>query len=262
MKKLFLLLLTSFALGAEEIILDTQFISWDGKASSLYALPGLASHAGGLEPHWHQEVNITVHVKVSDLLGAGQMDPDARYRVDEISWVGHPSGWFIGGSRSVRLTNGREYVDFPGVDRQQDGNPGVRRKADAEGLCITRDDQLELILQWRNPSPGGIYMRYFTAADNACIAGTAMNLTPDGRLAGGIASENYYNKKWRFNSPAIRIKATRQGESGWLSGILITLAVVGAFLLLRGLYLKNPAVHRCLNKWKQALARQDIPRRD
>lgn len=262
MKKLFLLLLTSFALGAEEIILDTQFISWDGKASSLYALPGLASHAGGLEPHWHQEVNITVHVKVSDLLGAGQMDPDARYRVDEISWVGHPSGWFIGGSRSVRLTNGREYVDLPGIDRQQDGNPGVRRKADAEGLCITRDDQLELILQWRNPSPGGIYMRYFTAADNARITGTAMNLTPDGRLAGGIASENYYNKKWRFNSPAIRIKATRQGESGWLAGILITLAAAGAFLLLRRLYLKNPAVHRCLNKWKQALARQGIPRRD
>ena len=238
MKKLFLMLLTCLALGAEEITLDTKFISWDGKAASLYATPGLASHAGGLEPHWHQEANITVHVKVSELLGAGQMEPGARYRVDEISWVGHPDGWFIGGDRSVRLTNGREYVDLPGIDRQQDGNPGVRRKADAEGLCITRDDQLELILRWRNPSPGGIYMRYFTAADNARIAGTAMNLTPDGRLAGGIASENYYNKKWRYNSPAIRIKATRQEDSASLITPLLTAAEVGAFLLLLFLYLK------------------------
>lgn len=238
MKKLFLILLTSLALGAEEITLDTKFISWDGKAASLYANPGLASHAGGLEPHWHQEANITVHVKVSELLGAEQMEPGARYRVDEISWVGHPDGWFIGGDRSVRLTNGREYVDLPGIDRQQDGNPGVRRKADTEGLCITRDDQLELILRWRNPSPGGIYMRYFTAADNARIAGTAMNLTPDGRLAGGIASENYYNKKWRYNSPAIRIKATRQEDSASLLPPLLTAAEVGAFLLLLFLYLK------------------------
>ena len=238
MKKLFLILLSSLALGADEITLDTKFISWDGKASSLYTTPGLASHAGGLEPHWHQEVNITVHVKVSDLLGAEQMEPGERYRVDEISWVGHPDGWFIGGDRSVRLTNGREYVDLPGIDRQQDGNPGVRRKADAEGLCITRDDQLELILRWRNPSPGGIYMRYFTAADNARIAGTAMNLTPDGRLAGGISSENYYNKKWRFNSPAIRIKATRQEDSESLTGSLLTVVEVGAFLLLLFLYLK------------------------
>ena len=238
MKKLFLMLLTCLALGADEITLDTKFISWDGKASSLYTTPGLASHAGGLEPHWHQEVNITVHVKVSDLLGAGQMEPGERYRVDEISWVGHPDGWFIGGDRSVRLTNGREYVDLPGIDRQQDGNPGVRRKADAEGLSITRDDQLELILQWRNPSPGGIYMRYFTAADNARIAGTAMNLTPDGRLAGGISSENYYNKKWRFNSPAIRIKATRQEDRASLLTPLLTAAEVGAFLLLLFLYLK------------------------
>ncbi|MBR5888560.1 MAG: hypothetical protein IKY92_00745 [Akkermansia sp.] len=239
MKKLFLMLLTCLALGADEITLDTKFISWDGKAASLYATPGLASHAGGLEPHWHQEVNITVHVKVSDLLGAEQMEPGARYRVDEISWVGHPDGWFIGGDRSVRLTNGREYVDLPGIDRQQDGNPGVRRKADAEGLSITRDDQLELILRWRNPAPGGIYMRYFTAADNARIAGTAMNLTPDGRLAGGIASENYYNKKWRYNSPAIRIKATRQEAGEPVSGILITLAEVGGFLLLLFLYLRS-----------------------
>ena len=238
MKKLFLMLLTCLALGADEITLDTKFISWDGKASSLYTTPGLASHAGGLEPHWHQEVNITVHVKVSDLLGAEQMEPGARYRVDEISWIGHPDGWFIGGDRSVRLTNGREYVDLPGIDRQQDGNPGVRRKADAEGLCITRDDQLELILRWRNPSPDGIYMRYFTAADNARIAGTAMNLTPDGRLAGGISSENYYNKKWRFNSPAIRIKATRQEDSESLTGSLLTVVEVGAFLLLLFLYLK------------------------
>ena len=238
MKKLFLMLLTGLVLGAEEITLDTKFISWDGKAASLYASPGLASHAGGLEPHWHQEVNITVHVKVSDLLGAGQMEAGKRYRVDEISWVGHPSGWFIGGDRSVRLTNGREYVDLPGIDRQQDGNPGVRRKADSEGLCITRDDQLELILRWRNPAPGGIYMRYFTAADNARIAGTAMNLTPDGRLAGGIASENYYNKKWRFNSPAIRIKATRLDDGESLLSTIFNVVAAGVFLLLLCRYLK------------------------
>lgn len=81
-------------------------------------------------------------------------------------------------------------------------------------------------------------MRYFTAADNARITGTAMNLTPDGRLAGGISSENYYNKKWRFNSPAIRIKATRQEDSASLITPLLIAAEVGAFLLLLFLYLK------------------------
>ncbi|MBQ5755189.1 MAG: MBL fold metallo-hydrolase, partial [Oscillospiraceae bacterium] len=43
------------------------------------------------------------------------------------------------------------------------------------------------------------------------------------------------------------LKSLGFGPAG-LAGILITLAAAGAFLLLRGLYLKNPAVHRCLNK--------------
>ena len=246
MKKFFLAILSSLALGADEVTLDTKFISWDGKATSLYANPGCASHAGGLEPHWHQEVNITVHIKVCDLLGAEHMEPDDRYQIEAISWIGHPSGWFIGGTRSVRLTNGREYVDLPGVDRQEDGHPGVRRDEKARGLSITRDDQLELILQWRNPSPGGLYMRYFNAADNARITGTAMNLTADGRLACGSASENYYNRRWRFNSPAIRIKATRQTSSGGFLNCLFTLAGIAVFLIPGYLYLKYKHQKDCV----------------
>lgn len=59
--------------------------------SSLYERPELAQ-AGGLEPHWHQEVNITVHIDVSKLLGAEQMQQGARYRIDSVSWIGHPEG--------------------------------------------------------------------------------------------------------------------------------------------------------------------------
>lgn len=237
MKKLILILLSSLALGADEIVLDTKFIDAHNNEKSLYSNPGLASHAGGIEPHWQQEVNITVHVAVRGLLGAEQMEPGERYRVDEITWLGHPQNWFIGGCRSVRLTNGREYVDMPGIDIQKDGNPGVRRAADAEGLTITSDDKLEIIIQWRDPSPGGIYMRYFNAPDDARISGTAMNLTPTGELAGGNQKENYYNKEWRFNSPAIRIKATRQTDTEALQNTLIIVAEVGGLLLLLGLYL-------------------------
>lgn len=239
MKKLFSLLLSCTALGSEQITLDTTFIDQTGTASSLYEQPELASHADGLEPHWHQEVNITVHVKVSDLLGAKQMHPGARYRVDEISWIGHPQGWFVGGTRSVRLANGREYTIMPGVDRGKDGNMRILRAKDAEGLCISVEDQLELTLQWRNPSRGGIYMRYFNAADGCSIAGTAMNLTPQGNLAGGKSEENYYNNKWRFNSPALRIKATRvaAGDETDLKAIYLAMEIF-AFGFLLFLYLK------------------------
>lgn len=239
MKKLFFLLLSCAALGAEQITLDTTFIDQTGTASSLYEKPELASHAGGLEPHWHQEVSITVHVKVSDLLGAEQMQPGARYRVDEIAWIGHPQGWFVGGTRSVRLANGREYTIMPGIDRGKDGNMRVRRAEDAVGLCISAEDQLELTLQWRNPSRGGIYMRYFNAAEGCRITGTAMNLTPQGNLAGGNAEENYYNNKWRFNCPAIRIKASKVAASSEIDLKHIYLALeICAFIILLFLYLK------------------------
>ncbi len=69
MKKFLFLFLGCSALLAEEITLDTRFIDGSGKNSSLYERPELAQ-AGGLEPHWHQEVNITVHIDVSKLLGA------------------------------------------------------------------------------------------------------------------------------------------------------------------------------------------------
>ncbi len=77
-----------------------------------------------------------------------------------------------------------------GLNRQKDGQTGVNRSEAAEGLSITRDDQLELILQWRNASAGSIYMRYFNAAYSCSIGGTAMNLTPQGQLAGGTPGEN------------------------------------------------------------------------
>ncbi len=239
MKKIFLLLLSSAALAAEPIILDTRHTDAQGNTSSLYEHPELAPQAGGLEPHWHQEASITVHIKVSELLGAEQMEPGTRYRVDEISWVGHPQGWFVGGSRSVRLANGKEYADYPGLNRQKDGQTGVNRSEAAEGLSITRDDQLELILQWRNASAGGIYMRYFNAADGCSIGGTAMNLTPQGQLAGGTPGENFYNKEWRFNSPAIRLKATPidSGNEKNLSSVYLALEVL-AFVVLFILYLK------------------------
>lgn len=239
MKKLFLLLLTSLALEAEEITLDTRHTDAQGNTSSLYEHPELAPQAGGLESHWHQEANITVHIKVSDMLGAEQMEPGIRYRVDEISWVGHPQGWFVGGSRSVRLANGREYADYPGLNRQKDGKTGVTRAEAAKGLSITRDDQLELILQWRNGSAGGIYMRYFNAADDSSIGGTAMNLTPQGQLAGGTVGENFYDKKWRFNSPAIRLKASPidSGFEEKLNSVYLALEVL-AFVVLFILYLK------------------------
>lgn len=239
MKKILFLFLGCSALLAEEITLDTRFIDGSGKNSSLYERPELAQ-AGGLEPHWHQEVNITVHIDVSKLLGAEQMQQGARYRIDSVSWIGHPEGWFIGGNRSVRIANGREYVTLPGLNKQKDGKPGVILSGDSEGLSFTAEDQLELTIRWRDKNPGGIYMRYFNAPDGCIISGTAMNLNDKGELAGGIPQENFYNKTWRYNSPAIRIKATRlpdESDDELTDYILISVEAT-AFALLLFLYIR------------------------
>ena len=238
MKKILFLILGCSALLAEAITLDTKFIDRAGTNSSLYEHPELAQ-AGGLEPHWHQEVNITVHIDVCKLLGAEQLQQGARYRIDSVSWIGHPEGWFVGGNRSVRIANGREYVTQSGLNKQKDGNPGVILSADGEGLSFTAEDRLELTIRWRDRNPGGIYMRYFNAPDGCIISGTAMNLNDKGELAGGTPQENYYNKKWRYNSPAIRIKATRlpEEDTATRNKHLYIAAEALAFAILLFLYL-------------------------
>ena len=83
-------------------------------------------------------------------------------------------------------------------------------------------------------------MRYFNAPDGCRISGTSMNLNDKGELAGGKAGENYYNKNWRYNSPAIRITATRMPD-GMPENVKdnILMAVEGlAFIILLFLYLK------------------------
>lgn len=64
-------------------------------------------------------------------------------------------------------------------------------------------------------------------------------ITPQGQLAGGTPGENCYNKKWRFNSPAIRLKATPidSGNEENLSSVYLALEVL-AFVVLFILYLK------------------------
>lgn len=208
MKKLLLILLTSLTCAANQISLDTRFIDANGQAYSLYENPDLAAHAGDLEPHWLREASITVYVKIDELLGADSLQEGTRYRVDEITWQGHPQDWFVGGCRHVRIANGREYADVYSIEKHSERKHGVICKEGDTPIYFDKDSVLEINLRWLNANPGGIYMRYFEAPEHARITGTAMNLTPEGKLAGGIAGENFYNKKWRYNSPAIRIKAT------------------------------------------------------
>ena len=39
-----------------------------------------------------------------------------------------------------------------------------------------------------------------------------MNILPDGSLPKGKGDDNKYQKRWRFNSPAVRIRATQVKE--------------------------------------------------
>lgn len=240
MKKLFILLLTGLACAAEQISLDTRFIDANGQASSLYENPGLAAHAGDLEPHWLREASITVYVKIDDLLGADALQEGTRYRVDEITWQGHPQDWFVGGCRHVRIANGREYADVYSIEKRSERKHGVICKEGDTPIYFDKDSVLEVNLRWLNANPGGIYMRYFEAPEHARITGTAMNLTPEGKLAGGTAGENFYNKKWRYNSPAIRIKATADDsfQTEELSKTLCLVLEALAFIVLIILYLK------------------------
>jgi hypothetical protein len=240
MKKLLILLLTGLTFAADQISLDTQFIDANGQASSLYENPALAAHAGDLEPHWLREGSITVYVKIDELLGADTLKEGARYRVDEITWQGHPQNWFVGGCRHVRIANGREYADVYSIEKRGERKHGVICKEGDTPIYFDKDSILEVNLRWLDANPGGIYMRYFEAPEHARITGTAMNLTPEGKLAGGKAGENFYNKKWRYNSPAIRIKATaaEPDENTDLTNSLCLVLEGLAFAVLIILYLR------------------------
>ena len=122
MKKLLLLLSACSILCANEITLDTKFTDESGKSVSLYENTA-PCQAGGLEPHWHQEVNITVHVSVRDLLGAEKMEPGVRYRVNSVSWVGHPDGWFVGGNRPRGLPTEKNTSSNPVSTSKRTANP-------------------------------------------------------------------------------------------------------------------------------------------
>ena len=240
MKKILILLLTGLTFAADQISLDTRFIDANGQASSLYENPALAAHAGDLEPHWLREGSITVYVKIDEQQGADSLKEGARYRVDEITWQGHPQNWFVGGCRHVRIANGREYADVYSIEKRGERKHGVICKEGDTPIYFDKDSILEVNLRWLDANPGGIYMRYFEAPEHARITGTAMNLTPEGKLAGGIAGENFYNKKWRYNSPAIRIKATADDsfQTEELSKTLCLVLEALAFIVLIILYLK------------------------
>ncbi len=209
MKKLLFFLLAAGICAARQLTLDTQLIDASGRQSSLYDNPGLAMNAGALKTACQYEVSITIYVKVDELYGAEALKKGVKYRVDEVSWQGHPRGWYVGGHRYVRIANGREYTDMRTIEIQKDGKPGVVRKASDPPLYFSKDSLLEINLRMQKASnPACLFMRYYNAPDRARITGAAMNLTPDGKLAGGTPEHHIYNKKWRFNSPAVRIKAT------------------------------------------------------
>lgn len=240
MKKLLLTLLISLTCAADQISLDTRFIDANGQSYSLYENPDLAAHAGDLEPHWLREASITVYVKIDELLGADSLEEGTLYRVDEITWQGHPQDWFVGGCRHVRIANGREYADVYSIEKLSERKHGVICKEGDTPIYFDKNSILEVNLRWLNANPGGIYMRYFEAPEQARITGTAMNLTTEGKLAGGKAEENFYNKKWRYNCPAIRIKATAETPDKTTDYIkLLCLALEAlAFAVLIILYLK------------------------
>lgn len=79
-----------------------------------------------------------------------------------------------------------------------------------------------------------IHMDYFDApAAPARIEGPAYDLLPDGSLAGGNAADHTYNRSWRYNSPAVRLRATELENSyDWKRiGMLGGGALIVMFLL-------------------------------
>lgn len=199
------LLAGSVALGAQRITLDTMVVDAQGNKSSLFEEHSKAPRGGVTVPP-NEGNSITFYVEVAELSGARRMKADKTYRLDSFSLIGHPAGWWSGRGRELIIANGnREVVgEIEGIKNEL---VSINFRGDRHPLTFRKNDLLEVTIT--SPANVDTHVEYFDAPPApAKLKGTALNLLPDGSLAGGNRKDNIYNTYWRYTCPAVRLRAT------------------------------------------------------
>ena len=213
MKKILfaLLMMGCAATGAEKVTLDTQIIPGGEEPSSLWVSQKGVSPSHfykGCNSHLIHDKSIKFYVSIADLYGADKLKPSATYRLDSIAWHGHPEGRHTGEGRRVTISNGSDEMErsMPAASGER---VTVRQRKTENPFTFKKSDMLEVTLSVEEGAGGVVCMRYYDGpVAPGVIKGVSYTLTDDGELNEGDARLNKYNRNWRFNCPAIRIRAT------------------------------------------------------
>lgn len=217
----------------QKITLDTKLVTADKKVSSLYSKPENAAKQDQISCRWGKDVALTFYVDVDKMLGAKKLKKGKKYRLDSISWYHHPTGKHSGDGRKVIVSNGKEAFveEMPQVDKVK---VSIHQDSNKSNFSFTQEDMLAITILWQNEKDGICTIRCFDAPPApAVIRGTGLNLLPDGSLPEGNEADNRYAKHWRFNSPAVRIRATEVQTINYKMTGIIVLGVLGLILLMK-----------------------------
>ncbi|MBQ9834944.1 MAG: hypothetical protein IJO34_01315 [Akkermansia sp.] len=218
---------------ADKIVLDTKLITADKKVSSLYTKQEGVANKGEARSLPSRENSITFYVDADKMLGGKKLKKGTKYRLNSISWVCNHQGHFSGGSRHVTIANGTEAFIRP-LPETKKGKLTIHQMEEESNFTFERDDILEVTITWRADTVGQCSITYFDAPPApAVISGTALNLNSEGELPDGTASDNKFNKHWRFNCPAVRIRATEVQAINYKMAGIIILGVLGLILIIK-----------------------------
>ena len=92
---------------ASPLTLDTKYMDKEGNTSSYWED---ISSMSGIELGNFDQKTITFYIEVSDLYGADSLADGYTYQLTSISWTGHTQGFFVGGSRTITVSNGETSV--------------------------------------------------------------------------------------------------------------------------------------------------------
>lgn len=204
------LLAGGVAVGQQKVTLDTLLEDAQGNRSSLYENHMDGVNRGGCTSRQGVGESITFYVEVAELLGADRMEDRKEYKLDSFSLIGHPAGWWTGYGREIVISNGESRMER-NIPECTDEVITVYQKNVKKPFTFKSDDMLEVTIVNRQDTEA--HVEYFDAPPApAEIKGTAMNILPDGSLPKGKGDDNKYQKRWRFNCPAVRIRATQVKE--------------------------------------------------
>lgn len=218
-------------LGAERVVLDAKLVYQDGEVASLYDDYQKLSSVESYESQPATNTSVSFYVDVNQMLGARKLKKNKEYMLTSISWIGSREGWYTGAGRMVTINNDEKSVTVPLPECTSEK---VTVKLPKNKMRFRKDDILEVCISWQGDTPNSVYMKYFDSPPApGSIDGTAMNILDNGELPSGTGVDNIYNKNWRYNSPAVRIRATEMKNNRLLiiGGVAGGVIVLGSLLI-------------------------------